>query len=434
MAKYCRWMRCSCELPAGLSVRILIYSTHFAPEQIGIGKFTGEMVAWLAGQGHEVRVVAPQPYYPDWRVMSGHRSDRYSRSPWEGAIVWRCPVWIPRRPSGIKRILHYVSIAMSSAPVVLRQFLWKPDVVFVVVPTIMCAPVALLVAKLSGATSWMHVQDFEVAAAVETGLLRSPVLRKIASFVEPRILRAFDRVSTISPQMMDGLAARGVPAERRVLFRNWVDVQAIHPLEGGNSFREELGLSADTLVVLYSGNMAAKQGLETLLEAARLLDGDGSLRFVLCGNGAAREKLQHDFSDLRSVIWLPLQPFSRLNDLLNLADIHALLQIAGVADLVMPSKLTGMLASGRPIVATALEGTQVAEVVARCGINVPPGDAAAFAAAIRDLGADRAKRQSLGKVAREYAIEHLDSSRVLREFEHAVIDCCEQGRRSTAAV
>lgn len=414
-------------------MRILVYGIHFHPEPIGVGKFSGEMVAWLARQGHDVRVVAAQPSYPDWRVMAGYSSGRYSRGQWEGATVWRCPVWVPRRPSGLKRILHYLSFALSSAPVVLRQALWKPDVVFLVAPTIVCAPVAVLAAKLSRARSWLHVQDFEIAAAVETGQLRSPALRKIALFAEPRILGWFDRVSTISARMLDGLAARGVARERRLLFRNWVDVEVIYPLQNGTSFRKELGIPDSTVVVLYSGNMAAKQGLETLLETAALLRDDDSLRFVLCGSGAARERLQQEYAHLKNVVWLPLQPFSRLNDLLNLADVHVLLQIAGVADLVMPSKLTGMLASGRPIVATAEEGTQVAEVVARCGINVPPGDVGALAEAIRALGADSGKRQNLGTKAREYAVEHLDVSRVLREFEGAAIDCCEAGRKSTAA-
>src|SRR5262245_33125948 len=153
-------------------MRILVYGINFPPEPIGIGKFTGEMVEWLAKQGHEVRVVASQPYYPGWRVMAGHLGFVYSRGQWRGATVWRCPVWVPRKPSGAKRILHHLSVAFSSAPVALLHAFWKPDVVFVVAPPLFCAPAALLVARISRARSWLHVQDFEVDAAFETGLLR----------------------------------------------------------------------------------------------------------------------------------------------------------------------------------------------------------------------------------------------------------------------
>jgi putative colanic acid biosynthesis glycosyltransferase WcaI len=170
--------------------------------------------------------------------------------------------------------------------------------------------------------------------------------------------------------------------------------------------------------------MAGKQGLETLLEAALLLEGEKSLRFVMCGDGAARERLRRAYGNLSNVVWLPLQPAARLNELLNLADIHLLIQLAGVADLVMPSKLTGMLASGRPVVATAGAKSRVAEVVEQCGIAVPPGEADALASAIRALGADPERRQRLGKAARDYAVKNIDVSSVLGDFERALIACC----------
>ncbi len=147
----------------------------------------------------------------------------------------------------------------------------------------------------------------------------------------------------------------------------------------------------------------------------------------MCGEGAARQRLRSEYGDLPNVTWLPLQPAERLNELLNLADIHLLPQLADVADLVMPSKLTGMLASGRPIVATANAGSQIAEVVVRCGLVVLPGDPDALATAIRRLGADRGERQRLGEAARNYAIENIESSQILREFERALVSCCESG-------
>jgi len=328
----------------------------------------------------------------------------------------------------MKRVLHYLSVALSSAPIVLRQIFWKPDIILVVVPPLFCSPIACLVARLSGARSWLHVQDFEVSAAFETGLLRLPALRRFASWVERNLMRRFDRVSTISTKMLEGLRARGVADERCVFFPNWVDTGAIYPLPGRNLLREELGIPEGTVTALYAGNMAGKQGLATLLDAARIVDGDRTLRFVMCGDGAAREKLHHEYGGLSNVIWLPLQPAARLNELLNLADIHLLIQLAGVADLVMPSKLTGMLASGRPVVATAYAGSQVADVVSGCGITVPPGDANALATAIRALGADSERRQRLGKAGRDYAVGNIDSSSVLREFERALISCCKETR------
>ncbi|HUW26084.1 MAG TPA: glycosyltransferase [Gallionella sp.] len=139
-----------------------------------------------------------------------------------------------------------------------------------------------------------------------------------------------------------------------------------------------------------------------------------NILFVLCGDGAARQRLMARYPDLPNVMWLPLQ---RLNDLLNMADIHLLPQRADVADLVMPSKLTGMLASGRAVLATALPETQVAKVVQQCGMVYEPGDADALKAAILQLTADSELRQKLGTAAREYALAHLGKVAVLTAFE-----------------
>lgn len=146
-------------------MRILIYSVYFAPTQIGAAKYNGEMTAWLAQRGHEVRVVTAPPYYPAWRVSDGYAAGRYHRERWLGAALWRCPIWVPRQATGVKRILHLLSFALSSAAVMLRHAYWKPDVVWLMVPSLFCAPAALLAARLSGARTWLHVQDFEVDAA-----------------------------------------------------------------------------------------------------------------------------------------------------------------------------------------------------------------------------------------------------------------------------
>jgi colanic acid biosynthesis glycosyl transferase WcaI len=127
---------------------------------------------------------------------------------------------------------------------------------------------------------------------------------------------------------------------------------------------------------------------------------------------------------LGNLRWLPLQPAERLNDLLNLADIHLLPQRADAADLVMPSKLTGMLASGRPVVATAGQGTQLGRVVSGCGVLTPPGDGAALARAIVDLAADPAQRQALGAAARRYAETNLARDAIMSRFESTALALC----------
>jgi len=407
-------------------VRLIIYGINYKPELTGIGKYSGEMAEWLVSKGHEVRIVTALPYYPQWQVAENYSSWRYLREPLNGVDVWRCPLWVPASPSGLKRILHLASFALSSFPIMLSQVFWRPNIILVVEPPLFCAPSSLFVSWLCKACSWLHVQDFEVDAAFDLGVLSSARLRRIVLRIESWLMNKFDRVSTISDQMVLRLGTKGVRPNRQVLFPNWADIDHIHPLDTPSTYREQLGIIASDIVFLYSGNMGEKQGLEIVVQAARQLAKRKNIVFIMCGQGAAYSRLRELADGVTNIHWLPLQPLEKLNDLLNMADVHLLPQRADAADLVMPSKLTGMLASGRPVLATAFEGTQIAEVLESTGVIVPPEDVEAFVDAIVDLAGNAEQRQQLGKNARDYAVEYLGRDAVLARFEESLQQCISE--------
>jgi colanic acid biosynthesis glycosyl transferase WcaI len=422
-------------------MRILIYGINFHPEPTGVGKYTGEMAHWLAGRGNEVRVVTAPPSYPQWRILPGYRAWEYFtenvptqngngvstggrfHSPSTIKII-RCPIWIPKNPLGLKRLLHLASFGLSSAPAILRQIGWSPDIVLLVEPTLFCSLQALLVARWSGAKAWLHVQDFEVDAAFGLGDFSGFGVRDWAFASERRILSAFDRVSAISKRMVERLSVKGVDASRCILFPNWVDTEEIFPLEGASPFRKELGITESTVVALFAGSMGKKHGLELLVDAAARLSHRHGLRFVFCGEGPSRQLLEEKAKDLPNVTLLPVQPAERLNDLLNLADIHLLPQLADAADLVMPSKLTGMMASGRAVLATALPGTQLFETLESAGIVTPPGEMDAFISGLMRLVDDAPLREQLGQAARKYAVAYLSRDEILPQFECSIMNVC----------
>lgn len=415
-------------------MRLLVYGINFAPELTGIGKYTGEMAQWLAHAGHEVRVITAPPYYPAWRVQDGHSARQYRVERWQGVQVIRTPLWVPRQPGGLKRLLHLGSFALASLPALIAQWRWKPDVVWVVEPPLMCAPAAVAFAALRGAGTWLHIQDYEVDAAFDLGLIKGHTLRRAVQRAERWLMRRFDRVSTISGRMVDRARDKGVAPERVVLFPNWVDIGGIAPLAAPSPYRTELGLAPDALVALYSGNMGNKQGLEVLAEVARLLSNEPRIQFVLGGSGSGRADLQARCAGLPNVRFLDLQPLERLNDWLGLADVHLLPQRADAADLVMPSKLTGMLASGRAVLATAMPGTELSRVVtddAACGLVVPPENPAAMAEALRALAADPARRAAMGASGRRYAEAELSRDAVLRRFETQLLALVQASPRET---
>ena len=399
-------------------MRIVLLSMNYAPEMTGIGKYSGEMAEDLVDRGHEVHVVCAPPYYPSWTVQPGYSAARYqTEHVREGLTVHRCPVWIPRRLGGLTRLLHLASFALSSFPVLLRLVLWQPHLVFAVAPAFVCAPFAWLAARLAGARAWLHMQDLEVDAAFELGLLRRPWARRLALALERLVIRRFDVVSTISSRMLRKLAAKGVPLDDTEMLPNWVDVSAIHNHAADNGLRASLDISASQVVCLFSGTMNRKQGLPVLIETARLLQHDPRVVFVICGNGELRGELEASAEGMRNVRFLDLQPMSGLNALLNMADVHLLPQLRGAADLVMPSKLAGMLASGRPVVAASQRDTEIASIVNSCGIVVEPESADDFARAIGQLAADADARVRLGEAGRSYAMKMLDARKVFDRLE-----------------
>jgi colanic acid biosynthesis glycosyl transferase WcaI len=415
-------------------VRILVCGINYAPDLVGIAKFNAEFCEALSANGHEVRVVTAPPYYPAWRVPSGHRRWLYCSEQRNGVDITRAPIYIPQRPAGLNRLFHHASFALSSAPPVISMALrWRPQLMISVAPSLMSSAVVAMAARRAGAVSWLHLQDFEIDAAFGLGLLKNEHGRLQNSMlkIERRILRAFDRVSSIAPRMLDRLADKGVERRRLHEFRNWVDTDVVVPGGRMTGIRAELGLRESDIVALYSGSMSNKQGLELIIAAARLLKPIcPQVTFIMCGDGPRRPTLEAEAADLGNVRFLGLQPDDRFAELLNTADLHLIPQRAEAADLVLPSKIGGILASGRPVVVMAAPGTGLAKEIEGYGLVVTPGDPQALAAAVRKLADHEDIRSLLGANARRRALERWNKAAILRALEREFVAVCGQVEQS----
>lgn len=395
-------------------LKIMLLGLNYAPKPVGIGPYSAGLAETLAAEGHSVTAVVGKPYYPQWRPDPAHAGGGWRRSVEAGVRIVRCPHYIPADPGGVKRILHLSSFALSALPAALvATWRQRPQVVFTVAPALLSVITAWIVARLCGAKLWIHVQDFEVEAALATGLMEQRGIgASLGRFLESWVLRRGDRVSTISPQMMAKLVEKGVAAERCYELRNWANARFALDAAGAGQVRAEWGIGARK-VALYSGNIARKQGIEILIDAARLLAHRDDIMFVICGEGPNRAALAERAAGLGNVQLHDLQPAERMGAMLAMADLHLLPQIAGAADLVLPSKLTNMLASGRPVVATTEAGTGLYTEVDGCGLVVDPGDAAGLARAIEQLADDPALRAELGQAAAERAVERWQQPAIL---------------------
>ncbi|MBX7527998.1 WcaI family glycosyltransferase [Qipengyuania vesicularis] len=393
---------------------------NYAPEPIGIGPYTSGLAEALVERGHTVQVVAGQPYYPEWKLYPRFKR-RWQSSEENGVKITRCPHYIPSNPTGAKRMAHHASFASSCYPAArkARREL-NPEIVFAIAPSMIAAPVALRMARRADVPMWLHVQDFEVGAALATGLIDSASrTADAAARFEDRMLRSADLVSTISEPMCDLLERKGVGSERILEMRNWANHADTMGHADAARFRKEWGLEGKT-VALYSGNIANKQGLDIVIEAARQMADREDIVFVISGEGPNRGRLERLAQGLPNVLFRDLQPEKSIGDLLTMADIHLLPQLHDAADLVLPSKLGNMLASGRPVIATVRPNTGIARELVNCGIVVPPEVPEAIVSAIAALASHPDYRKTMGSAAAARAQEAWSKQSVVDRFEEGL--------------
>jgi colanic acid biosynthesis glycosyl transferase WcaI len=287
-----------------------------------------------------------------------------------------------------------------------------------VVPPFHLGLLAVLYKKIRGAKILYHVQDMQIEAARDLNMIKSPKLINLLFKMERYIFKHADVVSSISDGMMNKIQQKA--GKDIFFFPNWVDVTLFHPLEERKLLKTEYGFDATDKIVLYSGAIGEKQGLEAILHAAVK---SPDLKFLICGSGPYKEKLQGlaEEMQLKNVIFFPLQPFEKFNHFLNMADVHLVIQKGNASDLVMPSKLTTILAVGGLALVTANSGTSLHKLVSsyNMGVVVDAEDQEALNEGIRRSVSNGAAE--MAKNGRMYAETYLSVGKIMARFEDTVI-------------
>lgn len=396
--------------------KVLILGINFAPELTGIGKYTGEMVDWLVEKDYDVTMVTSFPYYPNWSVQKPYSGRIYKKETEKGGKlnVYRCPMYVPVVPSGARRVLQEFTFLVSSFLVVFYLLFKKGhQQIFVMAPPFHLGLLGLFYRFFKGGKIDYHIHDMQIEAARQLKVIKADIAFKILLKLEKYILDRVDYVSTIS----GGMKAKVQKKVKKdiIMFPNWVDTQKLFPLKNRSALKRSWGYNDDDKIILYSGSIGEKQGLQSLIPIAKSLEEYSFIKFIICGIGPYKEQLMQLASraQLTNISFLPLQPLDQFNNLLNLADVHLVLQKKNAADLMLPSKLTGILSSGGLALVTADPGTSLYKAVVdhKMGVVIPSEDDEALKEAILDCClSDHTSETQKG---RWYAEKYLNKHQIL---------------------
>lgn len=384
--------------------RLVLVSTNYAPEQAGIGPYATQLAEHWAARGDlDVHVLAGMPHYPAWRTHPAYRGRWRATEDRAGVRVHRRRHTVPARQSALNRALYEASILAHGLLAPPRTG-GPPAAVVAQLPSLAGGVLGARLARRAGVPFVPVVQDLMGAAAKQSGIRGGERAAALAATVERRVLGAATLVGVIHDSFVDSVTAMGVPRSRVRTVPNWT--HTAQPTRPRAETRARLGWAGDETVVLHSGNMGLKQGLDVLLDTARLAP---ELRVVLMGDGNQRRRLAALADRLPNADLLPPAAEADFPDVLAAADVLAVTQRASVLDMSVPSKLTSYFSAGRPVVAAVAEGGGTAGELRAAGAGplVPPEDPAALARALRALAADPDRATALGAAGRAYAEERL---------------------------
>jgi colanic acid biosynthesis glycosyl transferase WcaI len=413
----------------------LILALNYYPDLLGNAPILVGIAEGLAARGHEVSVVCAFPHHETGRVDPRYRGRLTATEERNGVKIYRA--YIREDTGGLKgKALNYASFSASSLWAALRH-LRGVDVIFTPSPPLTLGLVDITLRRLWGAPYIYNVQDLFPEVAIKVGALTNPHAIRAFERMEREVLTRADAVAVICEGFKRHAERIGARADRVAVIPNFTDTDLITP-RPTSPYRAEWGIAPHEVVLLFSGRMGHSQALDDVAAAWGLLrpraDALG-LRLVMVGDGQAREEAERALSGDARVTFAPTQPRERLGDLLALANIGLAPLKAGLSGASVPSKILGLMAAGRAVVAQAEAGTDTALLVEGCGCGrvTPPGDAEALAAALESLARDPALRARMGEGGREAVVARFSERAVVGRYEALFLEVIARARAERRA-
>ena len=338
-----------------MSKKIIIIGINYFPEDSAIGLYTTQTAENLVRKGYQVTVITGFPYYPQWEIQEKYKSKPYFiRETINGVNVLRCRQYVPVNPTFFKRILHLITFTLGSFVNLFRVS--SPDLVISIVPFTSSILLGWFLKLRYRSKLWIHVQDFEFDAALQTGVSNKG--KGIYSFlfkIEKWLFSKANVSSTISDSMLIRLGTK--TKSEKFFLPNWIDENNINP----ETAVQHKYFTSNKKHILYSGNIGDKQDWNTFIKFCEDLD-DSKYEVIIVGDGAKKAWLLEQIKKINIVSFYPPVEYEELSSLLCSADLHVLFQNSNVIDTVMPSKILGMMASGKPSLVLGSKESEVKRI------------------------------------------------------------------------
>ena len=406
-------------MSASRPLRLIVLCPHFAPDIAPTGVVMTRIVEELARRGHQLHVITALPWYREHRVEPGYETKWWSveRTTW-GTITRVNPFPGKSKSNIFRRAIGFVLFSVLVGIRGLRAGgNARVDGVLAMSPPLTLGVTGWLVRVVRGGRLVFNIQDVFPDAAIETGAISNPAIVGLARWLEKFSYRRSDLVVLLSEDLAENVRAKlGRRDRHRVrVIPNFVDTQAITPSTRNNSYRSELGIGEEP-VVMYAGNVGYSQSLDLMIAAAKAMP---NVIFVINGDGSARPSLQERAHGLSNIRFVDYQPIERLNEVLAAADVHVVPLRKGLAKVSVPSKSYSVLAAGRALLAAIDPGTEIPRLISESGggVAVAPDDPTLFIGALREMLADRDRLAAMGRGGREWVERHVSPSGVASAYE-----------------
>jgi len=414
--------------PVTTPLSVLLIGINFAPETTGIAPYSSGLTEELVRRGHRVRVLTTHPHYPQWRFDG--TPPRMSRETRGGVVVERFRHHLPAKPGGLARALSEISFGAASS----FRRLGRADVIVLVSPALLSSAVAFLRSRLvRRAPVVVWVQDLYSLGLRELGE-RPGLLARAVAALEGWLLRRADSVVVIHERFRDTVVEDlGVEPDAVTVVRNWSHLEDGEPVDRAAA-RTQLGWGDDECVVLHAGNMGVKQGLENVVEAARLAEQQAStVRFVLVGDGNQRPSLERAAAGVGALQMLGSLPDEQFRRTLAAADVLLVNEKPGVAGMAVPSKLTSYFSTGLPVIAATDPGsvTESEVLLSGGGVAVPAGNPDELLRAVESLAADTGHAAAMGREGQRFRKERLSSEASFDTYAQLLQELA-RGRRTAS--